>query len=61
MDFIGARPEECLLIEDSPANIKTAKEIGMITVMVADEERVDGAHYHIRRVTDLEYLLAEIS
>lgn len=61
MDFIGARPEECLLIEDSQANIRAAKEIGMVTVMVGDADPVDGAHYHIRRVTDLEEMLQTIS
>jgi len=59
--FIGARPEECILIEDSPANIHTAKELGMITVMVGDENRADGAQYHIRRITDFEDLLLTIS
>ena len=60
MNFIGARPEECLLVEDSKANIKAGKEIGMITVMVGGEDPVDGAHYHIRRVTDLEEMLQTI-
>ena len=60
LDFIGARPDECILVEDSPANIRTAKELGMITVMVGTEDRVDGAHYHIRSITDFENLLANI-
>jgi len=60
MDFIDARPEECILIEDSQVNIHTAKELGMITVMVGAEDRVDGAHFHIRRVTDFEGLLQTI-
>jgi putative hydrolase of the HAD superfamily len=58
--FIGARPEECILIEDSPANIHTAKELGMITVMMGDENRADGAQYHIRCITDFEDLLQTI-
>ena len=61
MDFIGARPEECLLIEDSPTNIKAAMEIGMITVMVDGDDCIGSTHYHIRRVTDLEDLLVRIS
>ena len=60
LDFIGARPEECILIEDSPANIHTAKELGMVTVMVGSEDRVDGAHYHIQTITDFEDLLPTI-
>ncbi|MBN2243046.1 MAG: pyrimidine 5'-nucleotidase [Acidobacteria bacterium] len=60
LEFIGARPEECILIEDSQVNVKTAKALGMVTVMVGDEDRVDGAHYHIQNITDFEDLLAEI-
>lgn len=60
LDFIDARPEECILIEDSPSNIQTAKELGMVTVMVGNEDRVDGAHYHIQNITDFEDLLATI-
>ena len=60
LDFIGARPEECILIEDSPSNIQTAKELGMVTVMVGNENQVDGAHYHIQSVTDFADLLSKI-
>lgn len=60
LDFIGARPDECILIEDSPTNIHTAKELGMVTVMVGSEEGADGAHYHIRNITDFENLLPTI-
>jgi putative hydrolase of the HAD superfamily len=60
LDFIGARPEECILVEDSPSNIRTAKELGIVTVLVDGEDSLDGAHYHIRNVTDFEDLLATI-
>ena len=59
--FIEARPEECILIEDSPVNIRAARELGMLTVHVGAEEQSDGAHYHIRDITDLEDLLYSIS
>ena len=57
MDFALVRPEECVLVEDSLANIISAREIGMTTVMVGEGLRTDGAHYHINRITDLEGLL----
>ena len=60
MDFIDARPEECILLEDSPVNIRPAKDLGMITVLVGEDDRSDGAHYHIRSITDLEELLSTI-
>jgi len=61
LDFIGARPEECVLIEDSPVNISAARMIGMTTVQVGIDEQSDGAHYHIRHITDFENLLISIS
>jgi putative hydrolase of the HAD superfamily len=57
LDFISAKPEECVLIEDSWANIAPARKIGMTTVMVGEGLRTDGAHYHINRITDFERLL----
>jgi len=60
LEFIGARPEECVLIEDSPSNIRTAKDLGMVTVMVGGDRQVDGAHFHIQNITDFEDLFSEI-
>jgi putative hydrolase of the HAD superfamily len=54
---LSARPEECLLIEDSLANSAAAKAIGLITVLVGEKNQVDGADYHISRITDLESLI----
>jgi putative hydrolase of the HAD superfamily len=57
LDFACARPEECVLVEDSLVNILPARELGMTTVMVGQSLRRDGAHYHISRITDLASLL----
>jgi putative hydrolase of the HAD superfamily len=35
-DRIGARPEECLLVEDNVRNLEPAKALGMVTVLVQD-------------------------
>jgi putative hydrolase of the HAD superfamily len=59
-DFISARPDECLLVEDLWVNIVPAKQLGMISVMVGDSARADGAHYHIRSINDLERALLEM-
>jgi putative hydrolase of the HAD superfamily len=56
LDFAVASPEECVLIEDSPANIAPARALGMITVLVGNAAKPDGAHYHIDRITDFEDL-----
>lgn len=57
LNFASAGPEECLLAEDYPVNIIPAKELGMTTVLVGEGLRIDGAHYHINRITDLENLI----
>ncbi|MEJ2112018.1 MAG: pyrimidine 5'-nucleotidase [Acidobacteriota bacterium] len=56
LDFIDACPEECVLIEDSPVNIKPARELGMITVLVGSDTTNTGAHHHIQNITDFEGL-----
>ncbi len=57
LDFVSARPEECLLVEDMMANIIPAMKLGMITVLVREGARIDGAHHHIARITNLARLL----
>ena len=56
LDIISAKPEECVLIEDSRANIAPAAKMGMMTVMVGDGLRQNGAHYQIKSITDLKSL-----
>jgi putative hydrolase of the HAD superfamily len=57
LDFVQARPEECILIEDSAENIEGARRMGITTVMVGGMSGKDGADYHIQRITELEDLL----
>jgi putative hydrolase of the HAD superfamily len=57
LEFASVRPEECILIDDSPINIIPAVKLGMTTVMVGEGPAVDGAHHHIHRITELEGIL----
>lgn len=50
--FVSAEPGECVLIEDSHANITPARKLGMTTVMVGGPAGLNGAHYHIRKITE---------
>jgi len=52
LDILGARPEECLMVEDSVRNLRPAKELGMITVLV-NGSGVDGVDFAIDDVTHL--------
>lgn len=60
LDFASVRPEECLLIEDSIANIIPAADLGMTTVLVREGLPRHGAHHHIHHITELEKLLYSI-
>lgn len=58
IDFVGARAEECLLLEDSMVNIVPAAQMGMTTVLVGGASGAVGAHHQIERITDIEALLS---
>ena len=60
VDYASARPEECILIEDSIVNIIPAAELGMTTVLIREGSPKHGAHHHISRITELESLLASL-
>ena len=59
LDMLGARPEECLMVEDSVRNLKPAKELGMVTVLV-NSSGGDGVDFAIDDVTQLEGVLRQI-
>ena len=60
LELIGATPEECVLVEDSPRNLHTARALGMRTVLVQPAGEQDGADYHIESVLGIETVLAEL-
>lgn len=37
----GLKPEECVFLDDLPANIAAAKELGMYGIVVKDQEQAD--------------------
>jgi putative hydrolase of the HAD superfamily len=59
LDVLGVGGPQCMMIEDLPANLKPAKELGMTTVLVgAQIEGVDGVvDYTIEHILELEELL----
>jgi putative hydrolase of the HAD superfamily len=56
LEFAAVRPEECVLLEDYPVNIRTAKAMGMMTVLVGDGGKDKGnaaiADYTINSVIE---------
>jgi putative hydrolase of the HAD superfamily len=36
LDVLGARPDECVMVDDAAENLAPAKDLGMLTVLVGD-------------------------
>jgi len=53
LQALGCVAEECLLIDDSPANLRPARELGMTTVLVGLGEVADYADFALARVEDI--------
>jgi putative hydrolase of the HAD superfamily len=51
LSILGEKPEGCLMVDDSPKNLKTARQLGMHTVSIGPQ-RHRGSH-HIASITDL--------
>jgi putative hydrolase of the HAD superfamily len=47
---LKARAEECVFIDDSPANLRPARALGMTTVLVGQEDEEDCADFAIHRI-----------
>ncbi|HYK90759.1 MAG TPA: pyrimidine 5'-nucleotidase [Acidobacteriota bacterium] len=60
LEYISARPEECVFVEDSLINIRPARCMGMVTVLVRDSNAADGADHHIRDIMELEPILESL-
>ena len=51
--LLGVQPEECILVEDNVRNLRPARALGMVTVLVDSEGEHDGADYAIQRVEEI--------
>ncbi|MBG0770594.1 MAG: pyrimidine 5'-nucleotidase [Anaerolineaceae bacterium] len=55
LDLISEPPEDCLFIDDSPANLAMAQQLGMTTISVGQNPHIDSPH--IQNILDLADLL----
>ena len=55
LETVGESPEDCLFIDDSPANLSMAQQLGMTTISVGQNMH-DGSP-HIQNILDLPDLL----
>ena len=62
LERLEARGDECVFLEDSLRNLETAKQLGMVTVLVSDSEtpRPPSVDFVIRRVHALLDVLREL-
>jgi len=59
LDILGAEPEECLMVEDSLRNLRPAKELGMVTVLV-NGSGGDGVDFAIDDVSEMGEVFRQI-
>ncbi|MBI5565389.1 MAG: pyrimidine 5'-nucleotidase [Chloroflexi bacterium] len=52
LDIIGARGDECVLIEDNARNLRPAKTLGMTTILV-DNSECEEVDYCVRNILDV--------
>lgn len=52
-DALSQRPSSCLVVEDAAAGIEAAVRGGFDSAGIGDASRIDGATYHIGRLSDL--------
>jgi putative hydrolase of the HAD superfamily len=61
-DLLDARPTECLLVEDSVRNLRPAKALGMITVLVGEDGNSagDAVDYVIPRIEEIDLVVEDL-
>ena len=57
--YLGATGHECLMLDDHPPTLATARALGMTTVYVGKTERVE-ADYQIEEIKGLEGVLRDL-
>ena len=61
LEALGVEGENCLFVEDSARNLRPAKELGMVTVLVDPPDGdVDGADYVIERISDIGRIVDKV-
>jgi putative hydrolase of the HAD superfamily len=51
--LLDVRPEECMLVEDNVRNLRPAKELGMVTVLVDGDGSDPSVDHAISRIQDI--------
>lgn len=59
-EFLGEKPENCIVIEDARAGIDAAKAGGMRAIGIGDAESYGRADWHIREFSEIEGIAEEL-
>jgi putative hydrolase of the HAD superfamily len=57
---LGAAADECIVLDDSLANLRTASELGMTTVLVGGAEQPHGVDFHIGTIEEVANVAGEL-
>ncbi|MCS7286243.1 MAG: pyrimidine 5'-nucleotidase [Anaerolineae bacterium] len=60
LEIVGAKGEECILVDDTPRNLVAAKAFGIITVLVNGEPQ-EGIDFVIKDLVEIERVVKEIT
>jgi putative hydrolase of the HAD superfamily len=60
LELLEARPEECVFVDDTQANLVPAQKMGMVTVLVGGSEGGAAATLQIGRINLLEEALSSL-
>jgi len=59
LDHLGVAAEECVMLDDHPPTVATAKALGITTIYVGEAEQVE-ADYQIAEIKGLEGVLRDL-
>jgi putative hydrolase of the HAD superfamily len=59
--LLNVEPQECILVEDNARNLRPAKALGMVTVLVDGDGRDDSVDYAISRIEEIGHVLEQIA
>jgi putative hydrolase of the HAD superfamily len=59
-DLLNVEPQECMLVEDNTRNLRPAKALGMVTVLVDGDGRDDSVDFFISRIEEIGHVLGQL-
>ena len=62
-ELLGAKPHECVVLEDAPAGVQSGLNAGMTVIAILtshSQEQLSGAAAHIHSLTELPGIFAKL-